>query len=631
MKDEKGFYRSVTTLIGEARALETAQRPNVDHNCATSLVEESAYYWKGKPRVYLPKERCDPTKGVAVDLFCGLGGLSLGFEMAQFECALGLDIHEPSAQTFRETHPRSAVILGDITKIVPLGRPNQHNLVTSTLQKVIGDRPVDVLMAGIPCQGFSLANRKRSIADERNYLFLYFIELAKILEPTYVVIENVVGMKTLNNGSFVSEIEKALEEEGYSVNHHLVNTADFGVPQLRTRVVFMGAKPGYPLIWPCGTFGTAARPHRTVWDAISDLPIIEAGQSTESYGNSPRGDLTQYQMMMRAGAQKLYNHQAPRHPRRVVDNISRTQPGEPMYAKYTQRIRLSWDKPSPTQVSGGIRPQFQFGHPEQARGLTVREQCRIQSIPDWVKVSGGVVQGRVQTGNAVPPLLAKAIADSIYIGINAARFRQVVLDWGERNRRDFPWRRADADPYLVLISEMLLRKTRAESVARVHPKFISRYADPAALAQAEPAELENLLEPLGLWRIRARALRDVGEVLVKSHAGVVPGDADELVEIPHVGRYAANATILFAYNQRKPIVDENVQRVFNRVFDVPKSNEIHTAHHLWEMCERLMPEQNPREFGWALLDFASAVCAPGAPRCATCPLTGICKTARGDT
>ena len=84
-----------------------------------------------------------------------------------------------------------------------------------------------------------------------------------------------------------------------------------------------------------------------------------------------------------------------------------------MYPKYKQRIRLSWQQPSPTQVSGGIRPQFQFGHPEDSRGLTIRERCRIQSIPDRVEVFGGLVQGRVQTGNAVPPLLAKAIAEEI--------------------------------------------------------------------------------------------------------------------------------------------------------------------------------------------------------------------------
>ncbi|MFC1625411.1 DNA cytosine methyltransferase [Patescibacteria group bacterium] len=109
-------------------------------------------------------------------------------------------------------------------------------------------------------------------------------------------------------------------------------------------------------------------------------------------------------------AKKLENHTAPSHPPSTIKKIGSTEPGKPMYPKFTQRIRLHWDKTSPTQVSGGIRPQFQFGHPEQSRGLTVRERCRIQSFPDDFVIFGGTVQGRVQTGNAVPPLLAKAIA-----------------------------------------------------------------------------------------------------------------------------------------------------------------------------------------------------------------------------
>ena len=106
---------------------------------------------------------------------------------------------------------------------------------------------------------------------------------------------------------------------------------------------------------------------------------------------------------------KLTNHKAPNHPDATVARIANTPQGEPMYPKFRQRIRLAWDIQSPTQVSGGIRPQFQLGHPEDPRGLSIRERCRIQSFPDCFEVVGGFVQARVQTGNAVPPLLAKAV------------------------------------------------------------------------------------------------------------------------------------------------------------------------------------------------------------------------------
>ena len=109
----------------------------------------------------------------------------------------------------------------------------------------------------------------------------------------------------------------------------------------------------------------------------------------------------------------LQNHKAPNHPIARIKKIGSTKPGFPIYPKFKQRIRLKWDQLSPTQVAGGIRPQFQFGHPDDARGLTIRERCRIQSFPDNFVISGGIVQGRVQTGNAVPPLLSSAIAKTL--------------------------------------------------------------------------------------------------------------------------------------------------------------------------------------------------------------------------
>lgn len=596
---------------------------------ARALVEENAYYWKGRPVVFWPAEKPDLDKPLAVDLFCGLGGLSLGFEMAGFECVLGLDIHKPSVETFRASHPRAVVIMGDIRDVLQPGKCGQENLISSTLRQVVGDRNVDVLLAGIPCQGFSLANKKRSTLDERNYLFIYCVEAIKQLEPTYVVIENVTGLRDMDNGSFVREIKRMLTEEGYRVEYRLLNAADFGVPQLRKRIVFLGAKKGYPLIWPTGTFGSPSRPYRTVWDAISDLPLLEAGESTSCYGVPPRGETTEYQRLMRGGTTILYNHQAPKHPRSVIEKIANTRPGEPMYERYPQRIRLSWDKPSPTQVSGGIRPQFQFGHPEQARGLTIRERCRIQSIPDWVIVRGGMVQGRVQTGNAVPPLLAEAIGNAVYLGLHAQEFRELILVWGRQHKRVFPWRSTSRTLFQVLVSEMLLRKTRAEAVAPVYSELVSRYPDPVAIGEAELADLEELLRPLGLSHIRANALKELGQILVARYRGEAPADPFALMDIAHVGRYSANATLLFAKNEKRPIVDENIQRMLSRIFRVPKAAELHKADYLWEICEKLMPTTDPREFGWALLDFAAVVCRPREPKCAECQLARLCKFKKG--
>ena len=366
-------------------------------------VEESPYYWKGAPRVF--QREIDSNPLTVVDLFCGAGGSSLSFALAGFNVVLGIDIHKPSMETFMHNHPKTIGILGDIRKI-----PGEMVL------ELLDGIEVKVLMAGVPCQGFSLNNRKRNPNDPRNYLFLEFIRFVELLKPDFLVLENVSGMKSTANGSFVEEIEKRIKIAGerngkmYHVEHRILNAADFGVPQIRKRLIFLASAKDYPIIWPEPEFGTPDRPYRTVFDAIGDLPPLQPGEKKSFYTSPPK---TEYQKMMRDGSVVLLNHEAPKHPQSTFEKIRKTKPGEPMYPRFTQRIRLTWDKPSPTQVAGGIRPQFQFGHPRDPRGLTVRERARIQSFPDWYQFFGGVVQGRVQTGNAVPPLLAKAIAEKI--------------------------------------------------------------------------------------------------------------------------------------------------------------------------------------------------------------------------
>jgi DNA (cytosine-5)-methyltransferase 1 len=148
----------------------------------------------------------------------------------------------------------------------------------------------------------------------------------------------------------------------------------------------------------------------TVWEAIGDLPPLEPGESKTEYTAEPH---SAYARLMRAGASRLFNHEAPFHDERTLRRIARARPGEPLYESFRQRIRLDPNRPSPTIVAGGIRPQFLFAHPFQNRGLTVREQARLQSFPDTFVLEGGMVQGRVLTGNAVPPLLAEALAGAI--------------------------------------------------------------------------------------------------------------------------------------------------------------------------------------------------------------------------
>ncbi len=394
----------------------------------TVPVEKSAYLVEEAK--FLNYNNLVPPKNkyTMIDLFCGAGGFAVGCGFAGFESVLGIDHFEPAMETWIYNHPHAFGCLGDIRAIDP-----------KQMKKMLSEKGIEkvhLITGGVPCQGFSIANRKHNDNDERNFLFLEYMKYVEVFQPDYIILENVSGMRSTAGGKFEEDIIKSMEELGYNTTVRLINAADYGVPQTRLRLVFVGVKQGLGLadkfVFPEGDysdteeltlFGVGKKPYRTVADAISDLPPLGNNESTDSYTLPPQ---TEYQKIMRgetntldiSSPEKLYNHVAPNHPEETIKKIADTEPGKPMYDKFKQRIRLRMDQPSPTQLAGGIRPQFQFGHPTQPRGLTIRERARIQSFPDSYVFKGGTVQERVQTGNAVPPLMIYAIAKLIADDLN---------------------------------------------------------------------------------------------------------------------------------------------------------------------------------------------------------------------
>lgn len=366
----------------------------------TVKVEVNSSYWNGIPILKKSKNTSNK-KPLIVELFCGCGGTSLGFEMAGFSIGLGCDIHQPSIKTFQFNHNNTATILGDVKKVKP-----------SQIKKLLEGREVDVLIGGVPCQGFSLNNRKRHEQDDRNLLYKEFIRFVKALKPKAIVLENVTGMKSV--GDFVPIIEKELSKAGkMKVTSQILFAPDYGVPQKRQRLFFIGVQNqdfDFSKIKKTHGEGTE-KSYVTIKNAIGDLPPLKTKQEKIKYHKLPFSDFQKW--ARKKNNNVLTNHQAPNHPTSTIDKIKNTKQGQPMYPRFKQRIRLAWNGMSPTQVSGGIRPQFQLGHPSQSRGLTIRERCRIQSFPDHFEIKGGIVQARVQTGNAVPPLMAKAIGLAI--------------------------------------------------------------------------------------------------------------------------------------------------------------------------------------------------------------------------
>lgn len=368
----------------------------------TIEVESNHYNWDGEPIIKISRTKSQKTKLLHIDLFSGCGGFSTGFEQAGFTTEVAVDIHPPSLETLHTNHTHATTILGDIRKV-------SSDLIKNNLSSL--ENPT-VITAGVPCQGFSLANRKRNADDKRNFLFKEFIRIARELKPTAVVLENVSGLVSTKDGEFKKAIAEAISELGYDVHFALLNAADYGVPQKRRRVFFVGAPKGTKWFFPKKTHGPGTgKNYVTVGEAIlGDLPELNANESSSKYKRKPKNE---FEIYIRGVVSDLVNHQSPNHPLDTIKRIEDTLPGAPMYPEFKQRIRLHPKDPSPTQICGGIRPQFQFGHPSQARGLTIRERARIQSFPDSYFVTGGVTQGRVQTGNAVPPLLAKVIADQL--------------------------------------------------------------------------------------------------------------------------------------------------------------------------------------------------------------------------
>ncbi len=380
-------------------------------DCATPV--EKSSYLQDDHIVFMNKGsfRHDPGKLTMLDLFCGAGGFSVGCSWAGFEPVFGVDHLAPAMQTWTQNHPNAVGCLGDITKVDPKG-----------VKRMLEEREVshvNLITGGVPCQGFSRANRKHNDNDERNFLFLEYMKFVETFRPDYIILENVSGMRSTAGGYFERNIKSDMEKLGYDVNVKLCNAADFGVPQIRQRLLFVGVRKNCGLAvhyeFPEGDFKGK---YRTVDEALSDLPVLGNNVCSTVYGTAPGND---YQRLMRGEGKvleippprQLDNHVSPNHPLETIAKIASTRQGEPMYPKFKQRIRLKCDAPSPTQLAGGIRPQFQFGHPTQPRGLTIRERARLQSFPDSYKFYGGIVQERVQTGNAVPPLLVYNIVTPI--------------------------------------------------------------------------------------------------------------------------------------------------------------------------------------------------------------------------
>lgn len=374
----------------------------------------------------------------SIDLFSGCGGLTKGFSMVGVRSIFASDIDENAAKTFCRNFPDTPFLCKSITDI-------EKNEV----DELLAGKVPDIIIGGPPCQGFSLANKRRNKIkdDPRNKLFYGFVKFINWYSPKAFVMENVKGLLSMQNGEVIKTIVEEFTnagEFGYNVAYKVLVASDYGVPQNRERVILIGYRkdlnlqPQHPKPYDLDHLVT-------VDEAISDLPQIGAGQGTEvqEYPQEPQND---YQQLMRANSTYVLNHVAMKHTPRLIARFEAIKPGQDLLdvwethgalkrgapsekstIKFHQNNqRLFGDRPAPT-----IAASFQsnFIHPHLNRNFTAREGARLQSFPDdfffegmrtkmsWEK---GLSQYQ-QIGNAVPVLLAKAIAESVVEQLNSIK------------------------------------------------------------------------------------------------------------------------------------------------------------------------------------------------------------------
>ena len=204
------------------------------------------------------------------------------------------------------------------------------------------------------------------------------------------------------------------------------------------------------------------------------------------------------------------------------------------------------------------------------------------------------------------------------------QFAQELLTWFQKSERVFPWRKT-TDPYRILLAEIFLRKTDAAKVCNVYERFIGEYPGFEALAKANERDLEDFLRPLGLYKRRAKELVDLAHIVTTAHHGEIPHSREELLELPGVGDYIANAVLCFAFGRGVPILDTNVIRIITRVFSFQsKKKRARDDPEMWRVARRILPKRRARGFNLAMLDLAATICLSRKPRCIACPVRSLC-------
>lgn len=377
---------------------------------------------------------------IGVDLFSGAGGMSLGFEQAGFDVVASVELDPVHAAVHKFNFPQCAVIPRSVTDVTAADVREAAG---------IGDRKVDVVFGGAPCQGFSLIGQ-RALDDPRNSLVKDFVRLVKDLDATYFVFENVKGLTVGKHRKFLFELIEEFEALGYDVQKdwRVLNAADYGVPQDRQRLILMGAKKGATVpVYP-----TVISKRPTCEDALGDLPDAEAFEelrSSDCVETAAFGEPSKYAEPLRGVGNDAWGYGHPR----IWDNGILTSSARTEHTDISRRrfratdqgrvepisrfFKLPADGVSNTLRAGTDSARGAFTSPRPihyayARCITVREMARLHGFPDWFRFNATKWHGARQIGNAVPPPLARAVATSVIKALGIRRTRPTeALELGD--------------------------------------------------------------------------------------------------------------------------------------------------------------------------------------------------------
>jgi len=539
----------------------------------------------------------DNEKFCVYDLCCGAGVFSLGFKKDGFNLIGGIDRDKHALKTAGTNIPEGIWKHTSIEDLADeVERSSSHQVFHAK-----------VILAGLPCQGFSVAGKCKT-EDNRNELYKDLLRIVRKVKPKFVVIENVQGLLCERYRNILLDILGGFKHSGYDVDYRLYDAENFGVPQYRKRV-FIIASLDVPVRH---VFESVHFPdgHQTVREALKGLP--------------------------RRHEIKNLNHTFMSHSKKVIRKISRIKG-----AGLISYRRLQLDKPSVTVTSGHNALPV---HPTEHRAISNREAARLQGIPDTFIFKGPRTEQTVQVANAVPypmaNIIAKAIKNSSKLfrstsgklyqkltskvdGDTKRYFQDRLVSFYKKSGRQYPWRNI-TDPYKILLTEILLQRTKSDMVKKVWKEIMGSIKPCKGGFKLNQSRIKKSIKKIGIFN-RVDTIKNLNNALLRYFGKKVPKNFDELMNLPGVGIYIAAAVRTFAFNIPDFPVDSNSFRFTSRFFGIKIFGRKSEARQIREFMNTIIDQKRPKEFVYGFLDFCAIVCTPRKPKCDSCFLNKKCK------